>query len=343
MPDYRRILITGAAGSLGSHLRTGLAPLAERMRLARRPRARRGRRRTRRSCVCDLADRAAALRARPAAATPSCISPAIRASRASRRSSPTPCPAAYHSLRGRAARTAAAASSMPARSTPSASTRSRTVPDTRVDAPARHLLRPDQDLHRGPRQPLLGQVRPRERLLAHLLLLRRAARPADALVLAQLRRLRAAGRGGADRAAGRLLGDLRHLRQRRSAAVSNAHASHIGFRPQDSADGFAAAVLARTERPDPARVADPRGRRRLRRDAAIPTMPADARPRRSFAALARDLAGGRERRRSGPWTLRRGDGGGNRASAATLDGGRPRRTSPPPRRRCAAGGSVRSS
>ena len=40
-----------------------------------------------------------------------------------------------------------------------------------------------------------------------------------------------------------------------AAAVSNAHARHIGFRPLDSADGFAAAVLARTERPDPAAVA----------------------------------------------------------------------------------------
>ena len=37
--------------------------------------------------------------------------------------------------------------------------------------------------------------------------------------------------------------------------VSNAHASHIGFRPRDSADGYAAAVLARTERPDPAALA----------------------------------------------------------------------------------------
>ena len=40
-----------------------------------------------------------------------------------------------------------------------------------------------------------------------------------------------------------------------AAAVSNAHAGHIGFRPQDSADGYAAAVLARTERPDPAATA----------------------------------------------------------------------------------------
>lgn len=33
--------------------------------------------------------------------------------------------------------------------------------------------------------------------------------------------------------------------------VSNVHATHIGFRPRDSSDGFAADVIARTERPDP--------------------------------------------------------------------------------------------
>lgn len=38
-------------------------------------------------------------------------------------------------------------------------------------------------------------------------------------------------------------------------AVSNAGASHIGFRPLDSADGYAEAVLARTERPDPGAIA----------------------------------------------------------------------------------------
>lgn len=36
--------------------------------------------------------------------------------------------------------------------------------------------------------------------------------------------------------------------------VSNAHASHIGFRPKDSADGHAGRVLARVARPDPAAV-----------------------------------------------------------------------------------------
>lgn len=36
MPRYERILITGAAGSLGAHLRSGLAPLAKVLRLADR-------------------------------------------------------------------------------------------------------------------------------------------------------------------------------------------------------------------------------------------------------------------------------------------------------------------
>ena len=36
MPPYERILITGAAGRLGTVLRTGLAPLASKIRLAGR-------------------------------------------------------------------------------------------------------------------------------------------------------------------------------------------------------------------------------------------------------------------------------------------------------------------
>ena len=36
MPQYERILITGAAGRLGSELRKGLAPLAKTLRLAHR-------------------------------------------------------------------------------------------------------------------------------------------------------------------------------------------------------------------------------------------------------------------------------------------------------------------
>jgi uronate dehydrogenase len=43
--------------------------------------------------------------------------------------------------------------------------------------------------------------------------------------------------------------------QNAARAVSNAHAGHIGFAPRDSADGFAAAVLARTGRGDAAATA----------------------------------------------------------------------------------------
>ena len=62
MPEYRRILITGAAGSLGGHLRKGLAHLAERMRLVDvrdidRPRSHEE------IVRCNLADRDAAIAA----------------------------------------------------------------------------------------------------------------------------------------------------------------------------------------------------------------------------------------------------------------------------------------
>jgi uronate dehydrogenase len=40
-----------------------------------------------------------------------------------------------------------------------------------------------------------------------------------------------------------------------SRGVSNVHATHLGFRPLDSADGFAAAMVSRTERPDAAATA----------------------------------------------------------------------------------------
>ena len=91
--------------------------------------------------------------------------------------------------------------------------------------------------------------------LAHLLLLRGAGGPADALVVAVASPTACGWSTAAlTRAAGRLLGDLRHLRQRPGRGLERAR-RHIGFRPQDSADGYAAAVLARTERPDPAAVA----------------------------------------------------------------------------------------
>ena len=61
-PDYERILVTGAAGSLGSHLRRGLAPLATRLRLADIREL--GDAAPHEELVqCDLSDKAAALEA----------------------------------------------------------------------------------------------------------------------------------------------------------------------------------------------------------------------------------------------------------------------------------------
>lgn len=62
MPDYQRILLTGAAGSIGGHLRQGLAPLAARLRLVDIRDL--GTAAPNEEIVrCDLSDRAAALEA----------------------------------------------------------------------------------------------------------------------------------------------------------------------------------------------------------------------------------------------------------------------------------------
>ena len=123
MPDYRRILLTGAAGSLGSHLRRGLAPLAERIRLAD---------------VRDLG--AAAPHEEIVAVRPlrqgrrARGHPGLRRHRAFRRPPARAdvrgdrhrhAPRVLSHVRGRPPATARAGSSTPARSTPSASTRSK--------------------------------------------------------------------------------------------------------------------------------------------------------------------------------------------------------------------------
>ena len=153
-------------------------------------------RRTRSSCAATSPTAPPRSR-RPATATPSCTSPATRASRPSTRSSPTPSRPRYHIFEG------ARLPRRPPRRLRQLDPRRRLPPGRGGarhprHAPPRHLLRPDQDLHREPRQPLLGQVRHRERDAPHLLLPRGAGRPAHALVLALLRRLRAPRRGGAD-------------------------------------------------------------------------------------------------------------------------------------------------
>ena len=135
--------------------------------------------------VCDLSDRAARARGHPR----------LRRHRAFRRASAraerrgavraTCCRRRTTCTRARGC-TARSGWSTPARSMRSAFTTSRRIPGIDARAPAGHVLRADQDLHRGSRQPLLGQVRGRERVPADLLVLSGAARPADAVVLAQL-------------------------------------------------------------------------------------------------------------------------------------------------------------
>ena len=250
MPDYRRILITGAAGSLGSHLRAGLAPLADRCASSTSRRWARPRR-TRRSCICDLADKAAALAADPRLRRDRALRrpPARAELRGDRRRHPA---RRLPRLRGRAplhgCRRVVYASSIHA----VGFTPVEAVPDTRV------MHRPDtfygltktfvEDLASLYWDKFgIESVMP-----AHLLLLPRAGGPADALVLAQLRRLRAAGRGGADRAARRLLGDLRHLRQRRARRSRTPT-------PATSASAPRTAPTATPRRSAPARAApDPR-------------------------------------------------------------------------------------
>ena len=130
MPDYHRILITGAAGSLGSHLRHGLAHLADRLRLVD-VRDMGAAAAHEEIVVCDLADKAAALEV-----TRDCDAivhfaghPREQTLRGDRRRHAARPPTTSTRAPGGTARSA---SSTPARSTRSASTRSRTVPDTRV-------------------------------------------------------------------------------------------------------------------------------------------------------------------------------------------------------------------
>jgi uronate dehydrogenase len=251
MPEFRRILITGAAGSLGSHLRTGLAPLAERLRLA--DIADLGDAAPHEELVqCDLADRAAALEV-----TRDCDAIVHFAGHPREQTFEEivadTLPASYHMFEGarlHGARRVVYAGSIHAVGFHPVEA----VPDTAVPH------RPDT---------FYGLTKTFTEDLASLywdkfgiesVMLRICScfpEPKDRRMLwswlsfADCVRLVAAALlaprvgfsviyGTSDNAA---------------AAVSNARATHIGFRPQDSADGFAAAVLGRTERPDPAATA----------------------------------------------------------------------------------------
>lgn len=247
MPEFDRILLTGAAGSLGGHLRRGLAPLARNMRLADvKPM---GAAAAHEEIVhCDLADRAAAL-----ALTRDCDAIVHFAGHPREQSFEEimrdTLPAAYHMYEG---------------------ARLHGVPRV-VYASSIHAVgfAPVEEVVgiKAPHRPdtFYGLTKTFVEDLGSLywdkfgietVALRICscfAEPRDRrmlwswlsfddcvrLVTAALTAPRVGFSvifGTSDNAAG---------------AVSNLGAGHVGFRPQDSADGYAAAVLANTERPDP--------------------------------------------------------------------------------------------
>ena len=251
MPEFRRLLLTGAAGNLGAHLRTALAPLAETLRLAdmrdlgaAAP--------NEELVVCDLSDRAAALEA-----TKDCDAIVHFAGHPREQTFEEiladTLPAAYHMFEGarlHGARRVVYASSIHAVGFYPVEA----VPDTR----APH--RPDT---------FYGLTKTFTEDLASLywdkfgiesVMLRICScfpEPRDRRMLwswlsfADCARLTAAALTAPRVGFSVIYGTSDNA----ARAVSNAGAGHIGFHPLDSADGYAAGVLARTERPDPAATA----------------------------------------------------------------------------------------
>jgi uronate dehydrogenase len=251
MPEYRRILITGAAGSLGSHLRKGVAHLAERVRLVDirdvdRPTPQEE------IVRCNLADRDAAF-----AATRDCDAILHFAGHPREQSFDEiiadTLPAAYNvyegARRGGCRRVIYASSIHAVGFYPVEA-----VPDTRMPH------RPDtfygltktfvEDLgslywDKFGLETVALRIcscfeQPRDRrMLWSWLSFADCVRLAEAALTAP-RVGFSVIYGTSDNA---------------ERGVSNAHASHIGFRPRDSADGHAATVLARSERPDPSALA----------------------------------------------------------------------------------------
>lgn len=247
MPDYQRILITGAAGSLGGHLRRGLTHLADRIRLVDMrdmgPAAAHEE-----IVVCDLADKAAAMEV-----TRDCDAILHFAGHPREQTFEEiiadTLPAAYHVFEGarlHGAKRVVYASSIHAVGFQPVES----VPDTRV------MHRPDT---------FYGLTKTFVEDLASLywdkfglesVMLRICScfpEPADRRMLwswlsfDDCVRLTEAALTAPRTGFSVIYGASDNA----ARAVSNAHASHIGFRPQDSADGFAARVLAATPRPDP--------------------------------------------------------------------------------------------
>lgn len=250
MPEFERILITGAAGSLGSHLRAGLPHLAARLRLVDVKDM--GAAAAHEEIVqCDLADREAAL-----AATKGCDAILHFAGQPREQSfdeiMADTLPAAYNVYEGarrNGVRRVVYASSIHAVGFHAVEA----VPDTEVPH------RPDT---------FYGLTKTFVEDLASLywdkfgvesVCLRICScfeAPQDRRMLwswlsfADCVRLTEAALTAPRVGFSVIYGTSDNAR----AAVSNARAGHIGFRPRDSADGFATEVIARSERPDPAAV-----------------------------------------------------------------------------------------
>jgi uronate dehydrogenase len=250
MPDYHRILITGAAGSLGTHLRAGLTHLAERVRLVDVKEM--GEAAAHEEIVvCDLSDREAAFEA-----TRDCNAVLHFAGHPREQTFDEiiadTLPAAYNVYEG--ARRAGARRVVYASSIHAVGFHGvEDVPDTRL------MHRPDtfygltktfvEDLgslywDKFGLETLALRIcscfpEPKDRrMLWSWLSFADCVRLAEAALTAP-RVGFSVIYGTSDNA---------------PAAVSNAHATHIGFAPQDSADVFRAKVMAATERPDPAAV-----------------------------------------------------------------------------------------
>jgi uronate dehydrogenase len=247
MPDYHRILITGAAGSLGGHLRQGLAHLADRLRLVD-VREMGEAAAHEEIVVCDLADKAAALEV-----TRDCDAILHFAGHPREQTFEEivadALPAAYHVYEGarrHGFRRVVYASSIHAVGFHPVEE----VPDTRV------MHRPDT---------FYGLTKTFVEDLASLywdkfglesVCLRICScfpEPKDRRMLwswlsfADCVRLAEAALTAPRVGFSVIYGTSDNAR----SAVSNAGAAHVGFRPRDSADGFAAALLERTDRPDP--------------------------------------------------------------------------------------------
>lgn len=251
MPDYRRILITGAAGSLGSHLRTGLAHLAQTVRLVDvKPMGEAAP--NEEIVVCDLANRAAAMEAVRGCDAILHFAGHPREQTFEEIVADT-LPAAYHIYEGarrHGCKRVVYASSIHAVGFHAVED----VPDTRVPH------RPDTFY--GLTKTFVEDLGSLywDKFGLETVALRICScfpEPRDRRMLwswlsfADCVRLTEAALTAPRVGFSVIYGTSGNA----AAAVSNAHAGHIGFRPRDSADDFVAEVLARTERPDPAAVA----------------------------------------------------------------------------------------